>query len=217
MVWALLFITVALFAQTIPNAELVNAAEAGDLKRVRELLDAGADPNSPKSFSAFEAACAASLPDVVEVMLEHRADVKQRDSAGRTPLNVLGQTEVEGVHVEPDGRHVVVRRGNSAEVARRLMRAGADVNAQEDTYHNTPLHDSPDAATAQVLIDAGAKINQQNVEGRTPLMLTLDPEVTRVLLRAGADTTVRDYRGRNALDLAREFELTEKIALLTKR
>jgi ankyrin repeat protein len=135
-------------------------------------------------------------------MLDHGADVKQRDSAGRTPLNVLAQTAVGD------------SRENSAEVARLLLRAGADVNAQESTFHNTALHDAPDAATAQALLAAGADINRQNVEGRTALMLTLDPEVARVLLQAGADTAIRDYRGRTALDLAREFELTEIIALL---
>jgi ankyrin repeat protein len=205
VLWLLIF-TVALKAQPFAKPELVKAAETGDVKWVSELLGSGADPNLPKSFSAFEAACAASLPEVVKVMLEDRegvkrADVKQRDPAGRTPLNVLAQTAVGD------------KRENSAEVARLLIRAGADVNAQENTYGNTALHDAP---TAQVLIDAGADINRRNVEGRTALMLTLDPGVTRVLLHAGADRTVRDYRGRTALDLAREFELTEKIALLKR-
>ena len=202
--WILL-LAAALAAQTREQLDFVKAAEAGDAKRVRQFLDAGADPNLPKSFSAFEAACAGSLPEVVKIMLDHGADVHRRDAAGRTPLNLLAQTAVGD------------RRENSAEVARLLIRAGADVNAQEDTFRNTPLHDAPEAATAQVLIAAGADINRRNGEGRTPLMLTLDPDVAAVLLRAGADKTVRDNRGRTALDLAREFELTEKIAILKKR
>ena len=184
------------------QAELVRAAELGDVAKVRALLDAGANPNLPKNFSALEAAAAAGYPMVVEEMLKHHPDVNQRDSAGRTALNALGQSAVG-------------RPGeNPAEVARLLIAAGADVNAQDNIYANTPLHEVPDAASAKVLIQAGAQLNRRNVEGQTALMLTLDPEVARILIEAGADKTVRDKNGKTALDLARELELTEKIALL---
>ncbi len=193
---------VAVSAQAALEAELVRAAEIGDVVKVRALLDAGANPNLPQTFSALEAASAAAYPRVVEEMLKHHPDVNQRDSAGRTALNALGQSAVG-------------RPGeNPAEVARLLIKAGADVNAQDNIYANTPLHEVPDAASARVLIQAGAQLNRRNVEGQTALMLTLDPEVARVLLEAGADKTVRDKNGKTALDLARELELTEKIALL---
>jgi ankyrin repeat protein len=101
-------------------------------------------------------------------------------------------------------------------VARLLLRAGADENAQDNIYGNTALHEAPDAATAKVLIEAGADINRRNQDGQTALMLTLDPEVTRVLLEAGADKAIRDKRGKTALEIAREFALTEKIAALER-
>jgi uncharacterized protein len=200
VLWAAM--AVAVYAQAALEAELVRAAEVGDAVKVRALLEAGANPNLPKNFSALEAASAAAYPTVMEELLKHRPDVNQRDSAGRTPLNALGQSAVG-------------RPGeNPAEVARLLIQAGADVNAQDNIYANTPLHEVPDAASARVLIQAGANLNRRNVEGQTALMVTLDPEVTRVLLKAGADKTMRDNKGKTALDLARELELTEKIALL---
>lgn len=192
----------SLCAQPGVESELVHAAEIGDAAKVRALLDAGANPNLPKNFSALEAASAAAYPRVIEELLKHHPDVNQRDSAGRTALNALGQSAVG-------------RPGeNPAEVARLLIQAGADVNAQDNIYGNTPLHEVPDAATATVLIRAGANLNRRNVEGQTALMLTLDPQVARVLLDAGADKTVRDKDGKTALDLARALQLTEKIALL---
>ena len=195
-------VAIALPAQPALEAELVHAAELGDVAKVRALLAAGANPNLPKNFSALEAAAAAAYPSVVEELLRHHPNINQRDSAGRTALNAVGQSAVG-------------RPGeNPAQVARLLIQAGADVNAQDNIYANTPLHEVPDAASAKVLIEARANINRRNVEGQTPLMLTLDPEVARVLLAAGADKTVRDKNGKTALDLARELELTEKIALL---
>ena len=193
---------VAMAVSVYGQTELVRAAEIGDVAKVRALLDAGANPNLPQTFSALEAASAAAYPRVVEEMLKHHPDVNQRDSAGRTALNALGQSAVG-------------RAGeNPAEVARLLIKAGADMNAQDNIYANTPLHEVPDAASAKVLIQAGAQLNRRNVEGQTALMVTLDPEVARVLLEAGADKTVRDKNGKTALDLARELQLTEKIALL---
>ena len=192
----------SVYAQMALEADLVRAAELGDVAKVRALLAAGANPNLPKNFSALEAASAAAYPQVVEELLKHHPDVNQRDSAGRTALNTLGQSAVG-------------RPGeNPAEVARLLIQAGADVNAQDNIYANTPLHEVPDAASAKVLIQAGANLNRRNVEGQTALMVTLDPEVVRVLLEAGADKTVRDKNGKTALDLARALQLTEKIALL---
>ena len=189
-------------ARVYGQAELVHAAELGDLVKVRALLTAGANPNLPQNFSALEAASAAAYPHVVEEMLKHHPNVNQRDSAGRTALNALGQSAVG-------------RPGeNPAEVAHLLIQAGADVDAQDNIYASTPLHEVPDAASAKVLIEAGANLNRRNVEGQTALMVTLDPEVARVLLEAGADKTVRDKNGKTALDLARELQLTEKIALL---
>jgi ankyrin repeat protein len=200
VLWAA--VAAAAYAQAALEVELVRAAEIGDTVKVRALLEAGANPNLPRNFSALEAASAAAYPTVMVELLNHRPDVNQRDSAGRTPLNALGQSAVG-------------RPGeNPAEVARLLIQAGADVNAQDNIYANTPMHEVPDAASAKVLIQAGANLNRRNVEGQTALMVTLDPEVTRVLLKAGADKTMRDNKGRTALDLARELELTEKIALL---
>jgi len=186
----------------IQKAELVQAAEAGDLVQARRLLAAGANPNLPKSFSALQAASAAAFPEIVREMLKYRADVHQRDSAGRTALNVIAQSAIGNGKEDP------------AEVVRLLIGAGIDVNAQDNIYGNTALHEAPSAETAKVLIAAGAKINLQNQDGQTALMLTLDQEVASVLVTAGADLALRDHRGKTAVELARELALTEKIGIL---
>ena len=188
-------------AQPAQPAELVKAAEAGDASGVRQLLEAGANPNLPRTFTALEAA-AGAFPAVVREMLKFHANVNARDSAGRTPLHLVGKSAVGD------------SRENPAEVARLLIASGADVNARDNIHGNTLLHETPDAATAKVLIAAGAQLNLRNKDGQTPLMLTLDPEVTRLLVQAGAGLTILDNNGKTALDLAKELELTEKIAVL---
>jgi len=201
----LLLATSVAFAQSSLETELVKAAEAGNAAKVRQLLDAGANPALPKSFSALEAAAAGAYPEVLKEMLRKPANLNARDSAGRTVLHVVGETAAEEA------------RDNIARVTRMLIANGADVNARDRVYGNTLLHHVPDADTAKVLIDAGARLNILNHQGQTPLMLTLDEEVARMLVNAGADISLVDKNGKTALDMAKELQLTEKIAVLTQR
>jgi len=121
MRFTLIFLlSIVMPAQRPVKSDLVQAAESGDAAKVRTLLDAGADPNLPHSFSALEAACAGAFPDVVREMLQRHPDVNARDSAGRTPLIVVAK------------RAVGDARENPPEVAKLLIAANADVNAQDN-------------------------------------------------------------------------------------
>jgi ankyrin repeat protein len=204
--WLGLFLCVLVMtAQRFPKPPLVEAAEAGDVARVAELLDSGAEPNEPRSFSALQTAAACAFPEIVREMLKHRPAVNQRDNAGRTALQVIGQSAVGD------------KREDAAEVVRLLAAAGAEIDVQDNFYGNSALHEALNAGMAKALISAGANINLKNKDGQTPLMLTLDEEIARALLDAGADASLKDNRGKTALDIAREFELTEKIAVLTAK
>lgn len=59
------------------------------------------------------------------------------------------------------------RSESNAEVAKALIDAGTDVNAQ-DEEGNTPLHNARNAKVAKALIDAGADVNALNDSGNTP-------------------------------------------------
>src|SRR5215467_1841193 len=90
---------------------------------------------------------------IKELLALDRELMQARDSDGSTPL------------------HCATWKGHQ-EVVSVLLKAGADVNAQNTNDHwgTTPLHAAAhanQAAIAQLLIDHGAQLDAQDREGRT--------------------------------------------------
>ncbi|KAI0152245.1 ankyrin [Hypoxylon sp. NC0597] len=97
-------------------------------------------------------------------------------------------------------------------LAKRLVEAGADVNAQRPLDEATPLSLAAAAgstAVVEYLLEAGALIDSQDVRGQTPLMkacsLAALPNVwlptIKLLLQRGASTILMDNENRTALEL----------------
>ena len=68
--------------------DLISAANYGDIRRVRELLDAGVDPNikDDEGDSALIMATIRSKIDVIRLLLDRGADPNIGDEDGETPL-----------------------------------------------------------------------------------------------------------------------------------
>jgi ankyrin repeat protein len=113
-----------------------------------------------------------------------------------------GPKAVEAVDaraIEVDGTtplHWAVYRNDEAGV-RRLIRAGADVNARND-YGSTPLSEAAVSGNVKVirwLLEAGAEVDGANADGQTPLMIvsrTSNVEAAKLLIRHGADVNRRE-------------------------
>lgn len=152
---------------------IFEAAATGDVPRAQELLDA--DPSlasayAPDGFHPLGLAAFFHQPAVVELLLARGADVR---APSKNPMQVTAL-------------HSAVADGGHAEIAKMLVRAGADVNARQ-RHGWTPLHGAAESG---------------------------DRKTVGLLLEHGADLTATHDGGKTALDLAREkghIEISETL------
>mmetsp|Transcript_22390 Transcript_22390/g.55171 ORF Transcript_22390/g.55171 Transcript_22390/m.55171 type:complete len:167 (+) Transcript_22390:98-598(+) len=128
-------------------AELIAAAEAGDLGRVRELVAAGSDVSKANEdgWSPLIMASKGGHNDVVKLLLESKA-APNPDCVAHTALraaSIYGHTETLRILLAAGGDPNFVSlhdrtplmgaaMGGHAECAKILLEAGADANAKND-------------------------------------------------------------------------------------
>jgi ankyrin repeat protein len=99
----------------------------------------------------------------------------------------------------------------SLEVAKFLIKNGADVNAKGENG-STPLHQAVlkhNTNIVSLLISNKANINAQTTAKITPLMLACgiayDYEIAKILIESGADVNIKDQFGNTALSFAASY------------
>jgi ankyrin repeat protein len=202
-------------------SRLANAVEKRNTADARELLNAGASPNSsygnaPMIFHAS----AANL----RLLLQRGANIDVQNAKGYTLLNLLCATH-----------YPLYQEKDHTERIRFLIENDADPNIP-DNEGDTPLHllcsVSMDPEMARLLLQHGANVNQQNNKGETPLHylaenvnladdLTLPyRECIQALLDVGVDPLIKNEDGRTASELAEvrgmPFEVIRMLKQLEK-
>ena len=166
-------------------SSIFDAARDGDCARLRALLAEGQDVNAPSNLygrTPLHFAADNGRADVVALLLENGADTGLRatgfGSAGYTPLHSAASS------VHP---HCIAL----------LLAAGSDANAKTTNGSYTPLlmvnrggaAERKQIACAQLLIQAGARVDDANEYGDTPIWAYVRKgrrNLAKLLLRAGA-------------------------------
>jgi ankyrin repeat protein len=168
------------------------AAATGQLSRVDELLEAGADVDALDVFGAAPLyyAAHAGNAQVVEALLNSGASIDVRVGPSRTRRRDSG-IWYSSMPLGETPLFAAIESG-SMKVLRLLLERGAEVNLRDGGFGYTPLHYAARNSTAemvQALIDAGATVDAVDGLACTALHVARgdDLEILEALVKAGAD------------------------------
>ena len=179
------------------ESPLFFAVSEDRVNSARALLEAGADIHKENEFGREPINKATSLR-MLEVLIEHGADVNHVDRCGEWPLKEFSF------------------HGNAPAV-RKLLAAGAEVN--RTSTGKIALHSAvraDDAETVRILVDAGADINARDCDGWSVLFSVKSRRVLALLVAAGIDftRTIEDMCGFPAWHWIEDPELAAEVKRL---
>lgn len=154
--------------------------------------------------------------DIIELLLDHDADIDAADEEGRTPLMMACSNSglPSRQSIDDDSVSIEIHSdGGVFDIAEMLLKRGANV-MKSDHMGFLPLHEacwnSPCGRQSKVLLvrkllDWGSPVNAAGVGCGTSLHLACyspDIEIVEELLRRGADPSLRDFNGKIPLHIA---------------
>jgi hypothetical protein len=177
VLYSLLFTFLLFFPSYASNGgDLIKAAQNGDISKVKELLDKGADVNvkDQSGRTALMAAGYFGYEDVVKMLLDNGAHVNTKDNAGITSLIWVCDSKREHINV-----------------VKALIAKGADVNASNKKGETALMKASFSGYSdiVKTLIANEADVNKIAYNGATALLAAKqkgNQEIVQILKNAGA-------------------------------
>ena len=193
------------------DGELIVAARAGDVERVRSLLerDAAVDARDASGATALVAAAYGNHVDVARSLIEAGADVNVKDERQQSAY-LVATSEV----------------GDDPRLLELTLANGADIDAK-DSYNGTGLIRAADRGHVRIverLLETEVEIDHVNRLGWTALLEAIilgggdreHTEVVRLLVEAGAEVNLADGQGVTPLAHARRQGYDEIAAILQR-
>jgi ankyrin repeat protein len=184
-------------ANDLGATPLWTASLNGSASMVKRLLAAGASPNAALLLGETPLMVAARTgnADVVQQLLERGAQVNARAARGQTALMwAVAQKHPDVVKVLlAHGADVHARSDSWSQIEAVSPHGHAEYNRAIPYGNNTALMFAAragDAASAKLLVSAGARVNDQDARGVSALVLAAHSgfrDVVELLLDTGAD------------------------------
>ena len=158
---------------------LMVASSIGSLDIAKLLIARGANVNAVETFrgqTALMWAAAGNYPEVVDLLLAHRADVKVRAKFDDWPRQMTSEPRAQFRQTGGLTALLYATRSGCYRCAVAIVKAGADIN-QPNPDGITPLINALDNRSydiAMFLLDKGANPNTWDMTGRTPVYVAVD-------------------------------------------
>jgi len=185
-------LTLLLTTSGLQAGEIHNAAAAGDLNKVKTLIEADSallDSKDDRGFTPLAYACMARQLKVADFLIDKGADVNAKAKNGFTPFlhacngpnqdfDLIQHCLAHGADINlqtPSGQSALQMSASfgNLKIIKLLIDNGADLNARDESL-GTVLHKAINfhqQEVARLLIESGAKLNQKFSYGNTEIHL----------------------------------------------
>uniref|UniRef100_A0A2C9L3Y5 Uncharacterized protein n=1 Tax=Biomphalaria glabrata TaxID=6526 RepID=A0A2C9L3Y5_BIOGL len=225
--------TIKTLAAPFTGDDLHQAIRRGNIEKVKEILASGdvhPDVQDEKDFSALVVAGLQEKFDIMELLVQHGADVNRKDASGKTPLihassrdlletvkwlcahgaeaKMLDKSGMAAIHHAVDGGFVKVVEW----MLDNSDKYGFDIEQIETTSGMTPLNRcsnmTPDAKAYELAASLqlrGANMSSKAYNNFTPLLNAIirrKPKLVEFFLARGADIYEKNENGQTPYEIA---------------